>query len=187
MAHHRAKLLKSAAIAGVQSASIMTLADMMTQLIVEQKALKRHGNQHGKDKEYYDALRTLRWSTIGLTLHGPYFFFSFRKLDGMFGAVANFTTVVKKTAIAQLAIFPPYLVALFTYLGTMESGIDNMDMIKNKVILHVPGALVGGCLFWPIANSLNFSFISARYRVPYLATVGGIWNGYLSWTNAKTK
>lgn len=47
------------------------------------------------------------------------------------------------------------------------------------------GCLVNGCVFWPIANFINFSFISPGARLPYLATVGGLWNGYLSYINAK--
>ena len=165
----------------------MAVADTTTQLLVERtnSSDKESLDKTTSASNNYDPIRTLRWATIGLTLHGPYFFFSFRKLDGVFGASTTMANVVKKTATAQLMIFPPYLVSLFTYMGVMESGIENVDIITSKVKRHVPEAFIGGCIFWPIANFLNFSFVSTGARVPYLAAVGGIWNGYLSWMNAK--
>jgi len=59
------------------------------------------------------------------------------------------------------------------------------NSIITKVQQHVPKAFMCGCFYWPIANAINFTFVPTAARVPYLATVGGIWNGYLSYMNAK--
>ena len=180
------KMFRLAARAGLQSASIMTLADVATQLLVEKRSLLVPGGKADDDNAVsaaprYDPVRTLRWTTVGLALHGPYFFLSFGKLDKMFGAATNLWIVAKKTTFAQFVVFPPYLCALFTYLGIMEGNGDVLGKVKDRV----PKAFMSGCVFWPIANILNFSFVPASRRVPYLAAVGGLWNGYLSWLNAK--
>ena len=198
-------LARSIAKAGMQSASIMTIADITTQLLVERRVFTLQ-KQIGKEKEdddhefdqatisqeihYYDPIRTLRWTTVGLTLHGPYFFLAFGKLDRLMGTKANIITVAQKTLIAQLIVFPPYLVALFAYMGIMEqqgnattANESKVDSITKKVQKRVPEAFMSGCIFWPIANFFNFYFVSTRMRVPYLATVGGLWNGYLSYMN----
>ena len=187
-------LLRSVAKAGIQSASIMAIADISTQLAVEnrsfitneEKSICKDTHQ-ASDKQQVIMIpyeHYARWTIIGLTLHGPYFFLAFGKLDRLF-STSTFANAFKKTAIAQLTIFPPYLIALFTYLGVLErQGSDSKTSNNNDIISKVQQAFKVGCIFWPIANSINFSFISPHRRIPYLATVGGVWNGYLSYMNA---
>ena len=184
--HTMLNLFKSAAVrAGMQSASIMTVADIMTQLVVEKKSLVGRNNKAEDDETTtarYDPVRTLRWATVGLTLHGPYFRYCFARLDQMFaGTAQSLLVVAKKTALAQFIVFPPYLVALFTAIGLMEGSDD----IFGKVRTNVPKAFMGGCIFWPIANCFNFALVPTTARVPYLASVGALWNGYLSWMNSR--
>mmetsp|Transcript_7523 Transcript_7523/g.12454 ORF Transcript_7523/g.12454 Transcript_7523/m.12454 type:complete len:238 (-) Transcript_7523:52-765(-) len=182
-------LFKSAAVrAGMQSASIMTVADIMTQLVVEKRYLvggatkQEQANDDSRGVARYDPVRTLRWATVGLTLHGPYFRYCFAKLDQIFaGAAQSMLVVAKKTALAQFIVFPPYLVALFTAIGIMEG----CDDIAGKVRTNVPKAFMSGCIFWPIANVFNFALVPSTARVPYLASIGALWNGYLSWMNSK--
>jgi len=193
-------LLRSVAKAGIQSASIMAIADISTQLVVEnrsfitdeEKGICKDTHQASSDTQQpsslssvdYDPIRTMHWSVVGLTLHGPYFFLAFSKLDRLFSA-PTFANAFKKTVITQLTIFPPYLVALFSFLNVLErQGSDGKTSNNNDIIPKVQQAFKVGCVFWPIANSINFSFISPHRRIPYLATVGGVWNGYLSYMNA---
>ena len=173
-------LFKSAAVrAGLQSGCIMTVADIMTQLVVEKRSLQ-DGDSDSEGVARYDPVRTLRWTTIGLALHGPYFRYCFSRLDQMF-KTQSLLVVAKKTALAQFIVFPPYLVALFTSLGLLEGKNDLVEGIRTKV----PKAFMSGCIFWPIANAVNFSLVPSTARVPYLASVGAMWNGYLSWMNSK--
>jgi len=185
-------LFRSAAVrAGMQSASIMTVADIVTQLVVEKRSLlagpaenedKVHAGQEVAARRHYDPIRTMRWATVGLTLHGPYFRYCFAKLDHMFaGTAQSLVVVAQKTALAQFLVFPPYLVALFTAMGVMEGSDD----LARKVRTNVPKAFMSGCIFWPVANIFNFALVPSTARVPYLASVGALWNGYLSWMNSK--
>lgn len=173
----------------------MSVADVVTQISVEGKKItkcdnispmassssSRHTQQQQAYENYYDPMRTLRWATVGLTLHGPFFLVSFAMIDRYMGAATTLQVVMKKTALAQFIVFPPYLVGLFTYMGLMEASDD----VIAKVTERVPEAFVCGCAFWPVANTVNFAFVPASMRVPYLATVGGLWNGFLSWLNAR--
>ena len=173
-------LFKSAAVrAGLQSGCIMTVADIMTQLVVEKRSLQDDGSD-SEDVARYDPVRSLRWCGVGLALHGPYFRYCFSRLDQMF-KTQSLLVVAKKTALAQFIVFPPYLVALFTTLGLLEGSTEILEGIRTKV----PKAFMSGCIFWPIANAVNFSLVPSTARVPYLASVGALWNGYLSWMNSK--
>ena len=66
-------------------------------------------------------------------------------------------------------------------MGLME-GMSSAD-IACKVQDRVPKAFMSGCIFWPVANLFNFSVVPVRWRVVYLASVGALWNGYLSYLN----
>ncbi len=194
--------------AGLQSGSIMTIADFLTQVGIEGKSLSApdaKGKQHGT--EAYDSSRTLRWTVAGLTIHGPYFLFAFGKIDKAFaGATPGFRTVMMKTATAQFAAFPPYLVLLFGYLGAIEGRklfestrvevaskdgstktTEDKDSIVANVAKKCPEAFAGGCVFWPIVNTINFGLIPPTMRVPYVAGAGSVWNCFLSWLNAKER
>ncbi len=158
--------------AGLQSGSIMSVADIGTQVGIEGK---------GVEDSSYDPYRTMRWAVAGIVLHGPYFYVGFSRLDQYFGPATSIVTVAKKTATAQFFLFPPYLVGLFSFMGVMEGCED----IPKKVAKRAPEAFLSGCVFWPISNSVNFALVPATLRVPYLAASAGVWNSYLSWTNSK--
>ena len=115
-----ARLFRPAARAGLQSAGIMTCADATTQLAVEKRRLFDDGDTQNcnaadcnseRDLLGYDQWRTLRWSLVGLTLHGPYFLHAFARLDRHFGPATSLSGVATKTAVAQFIVFPPYLAA----------------------------------------------------------------------------
>ena len=126
----------------------MSAADVTTQWLVE-----------GKDfSGSYDVYRTLRWTVAGLALHGPYFFVGFSYVDKAIGPATSLMAVAKKTALAQFCLFPPYLVALFGFMGTLEQHPNVAEKIRTKV----PEAFVSGCLYWPVANGLNFALVPAR-------------------------
>jgi protein Mpv17 len=38
---------------------------------------------------------------------------------------------------------------------------------------------------WPIVQFINFRFLPLRYRVPFVSSVGVLWNAYLSLLNSK--
>jgi len=163
-------LLQQVGRAGLQSGTIMATADAFTQTAIE-------------GSSSIDLHRTGRWAVAGLAIHGPYFFLGFRRVDQYFGAATSLKVVAYKTATAQFVLFPPYLVALFSYFGYVEHG--TVKGMQEKVSHCVPAAFVGGCVFWPVANVLNFGLVPSTLRVPYLAASAGVWNSYLSWTNAK--
>ncbi|KAG7367162.1 Mpv17 / PMP22 family protein [Nitzschia inconspicua] len=164
-------LVSSTLRAGLQSGTIMSLADALTQTVIEKQS------SAGR----YDVMRTLRWGVCGLVLHGPYFLAGFSAIDKRLGAATSWKVVAQKTAIAQFVLFPPYLCLLFSLMGALEGH----PKIIEKVQRQVPKAFLGGCIYWPIANGINFSVVPGSMRVPYLAVSAGIWNSYLSWSNQR--
>jgi hypothetical protein len=204
--------LNNAIRSGLQSGVIMSIADITTQFVIEGKTFvdfDEHENNHNNNNNKvdddtcsaYSLTRTLRWTVAGLLLHGPYFYIGFSQLDKFVGAgvrkqqqqqqrqnvirgnlTASWKVVAQKTALAQFVLFPPYLAMLFGYMGYREGHPD----IVQKIQQRVPEAFVSGCVYWPIANGINFAIIPTTFRIPYLAVSAGLWNSYLSWTNHRT-
>jgi len=158
--------------AGMQSGTVMGSADAFVQNCIE-------------EHEVYDPYRSLRWGCAGLLIHGPYFKLGMGKVDAFFGPATNFAQAAKKTAAAQFVLYPPFLCLLFAYMGVTE-GLRSPNEIVDKVTKRVPEAFAGGCVFWPVANMVNFSFVSPAMRVPYLATAGCCFNSFLTWLNQRS-
>ena len=137
--------------AGLQSGTIMATADVATQFIIEDKS-----------RRSYDPARTVRWALAGLTCHGPYFFVGFSIIDGYFRtAPVSLATVAKKTVAAQLILFPPYLVLLFSLMAVLEGKSTQREIVK-KVKERVPEAFASGCVYCML---LFFLFLLWRERV----------------------
>merc|ERR1712066_638467 len=99
---------------------------------------------------------------------------------------------------------PAYLALLFAYMGCMEGvplmakrdldvshGRDWITALQTsplieKVSKTVPDSYLGGCVFWPMANMLNFAFVPPHMRVPYLASCNSVFNCFLSCLNARS-
>ncbi|KAF4677769.1 hypothetical protein FOL47_010362 [Perkinsus chesapeaki] len=128
--------------AGLQSGTVMLVGDAVAQTLMGTEA--------------YSPERSARFALVGCTLHGPYFFLTFRQLDRYFGPAVNIRTILAKTAAAQVGVFPIYLVALFAYLGAL----DGVSSIRDNVAQKAPEAFMAGCGFWPVANIFGFKFLS---------------------------
>ena len=143
-------MLQQITRAGFQSGTIMATADVVTQTVIEQDR---------QQPTTVDLWRTGRWTMAGFTLHGPYFFLGFRHLDQFFGAATSLKIVAYKTATAQFVLFPPYLIALFSFFGFWESYNYNNNNNNNhtwqamsdKICQCVPAAFVGGVSFGPLS------------------------------------
>eukprot|EP00921_Rhytidocystis_pertsovi_P018531 GHVQ01029310.1.p1 GENE.GHVQ01029310.1~~GHVQ01029310.1.p1 ORF type:complete len:181 (+),score=11.70 GHVQ01029310.1:636-1178(+) len=138
-------------------------------------------NEKGSESCY---VRRLRWFLLGLTLHGPFFFWGMRRLDSFFGVAKNMSVVVKKTAAAQTLLFPPYLCLLLPLLGLMEGRVTSWKEALSDLSSRFPHIFSVGCCFWPAANVINFFCVPPSGRVLYLAGAGCVWNTFLSWQNS---
>ena len=74
------------------------------------------------------------------------------------------------------------LVLLFSWLGTLE-GKDFPDGVAQNVSDKIVPAFWAGNVFWPIANFLNFRYLSPQHRVAYVASCGAVWNTFISMLN----
>jgi hypothetical protein len=186
---------------GIQSGVIHFFADVFAQ------GLETDGG--GISQNQLDIYRSLRFGVVGLTLHGPYFGLGFARIDAYFGQTKGLAMTMKKVVATQLILNPPYLVLLFGWMGMLEGKTDLIANTQEKTI----AAMIPNFMFWPVANFVNFSFVSPQWRVACkslldpacfgciesasslvlivlvliliadVASCGGMWNTYISLLN----
>jgi len=169
--------------AGLQSGTILTLADVFTQCGIEGARLRLSHGAETPSEKIWDPYRSLRWASVGACLHGPWFWWSFGRIEAFWGPSRSLGMVLKKTFAAQFLPFPVYMIGVFTYLGVLEGRRDPRDIAENTRRKAI-AALCAGLVYWPPVNVVNFMFMPGTLRVPYLACAGGTWGAYLSWRNA---
>jgi len=173
--------------AAITSGSIMACSDALCQTIISKSAASRDAASKLKSSRQSEPFKldigqSARFGLVGLTLHGPWFYYGFRWLDNTFGTTTTLKTAVTKTLAGQVLLFPAYIVGFYTYLGFLE-GLKSNE-IGDKLRATVPATFVTGSVFWPLANVFNFMFIKPSGRVVYVNIAGLFWNSYLSWENS---
>lgn len=80
-------------------------------------------------------------------------------------------------------MFPVYLAAFFPTMALLEGHSPHHAL--DRTVAQVPTAFVGGCIFWPLANLLNFLYVPAGVaRVRFVGGLSILWGAVLSWLNA---
>ncbi|KAI9354720.1 hypothetical protein BD770DRAFT_392086 [Pilaira anomala] len=91
---------------------------------------------------------------------------------------------VKRMLTDQLLFAPAGLVLFFTTMGIAEGGWEN---VKEKFRDAYIPALIANYKVWPAVQFINFKFMPLQYRLPFVSSLGIIWNAYLSWLNNASK
>ena len=131
-----------------------------------------------------DYERTLRFFTVGLTLHGPMFHYAlpwlhrvqFCRVKRLFGNWQNHA--LPKVALGHVTLFPAYTSMFLGYLGVLE-GLDFRENVE-RMESRLPDLLIYGSAIWPVANVVNFAYVPLHRRLLYLNMIGVGWNAFLS-------
>jgi len=165
----RASLLSCAAMAG---------GDALQQGIARARAKAGAGGSSRPESEKWSWARTARFASVGLCLHGPFFFAGFSALDRRFPGKA-LSAVVAKTATGQVTLFPAYLATALFALAALEG--ETLERAAARAGAAFPRAFAAGCAFWPAANLVNFALVPPGLgRVVYVNAAALVWNSYLS-------
>jgi len=170
----------------------MALSDITCQTLrkrasdsgVLRKGQRCEASLHGKDTSWnfdIDFCRTAEFAVVGLTLHGPLYLYGYRFLEFLskgFQSKVTLGSSILKAGASNLTVFPAYLSLFYAYLGALK-GL-NFQEIRHSVRDSFPSSFGTGFAFWALADTLNFRFVPAAYRVYYAAVCGLVWNIYLS-------
>ncbi|ORZ02679.1 hypothetical protein BCR43DRAFT_481978 [Syncephalastrum racemosum] len=92
---------------------------------------------------------------------------------------------IKRMAVDQLVFAPSSLVVFFTTMGFIES--RSWEGVREKFRDAYTPALIANYKVWPVVQFINFKFMPLPYRLPFVSSLGILWNAYLSWINNAAK
>ncbi|GBB83762.1 hypothetical protein RclHR1_10430005 [Rhizophagus clarus] len=91
--------------------------------------------------------------------------------------------IFKRVLLDQIFFAPFGLCLFFGGISVLEG--RSFEGIKEKFDEAYIPALKMNYTIWPIVQFINFRFLPLRYRVPFVSSIGVLWNAYLSLLNSK--
>ncbi|CDS08717.1 hypothetical protein LRAMOSA10078 [Lichtheimia ramosa] len=142
----------------------------------------------------YDPVRTIRFAFYNFCI-APIVGKWYMVLDRYFPMPAAGTALaatrtkdiiaIKRMAVDQAFFAPSSLAVFFTVMGLVETG--KWEAVKEKFHDAYKPALVANYTVWPLVQLVNFKLMPLQYRLPFVSTLGILWNAYLSWINSATR
>ena len=149
----------------VFSGVLSATGDVITQQIVEQKGLS------------HDFCRTVRMGLVGLII-APVICTWYLILDTIVPGTAK-AAGFKKMLLDQ-SLFAPIIICFFFVVTETLAGKRPRE-IKKMLQERYVQTLITNYKIWPLAQTLNFTFIPTQYRVGFVQIVAIFWNVYISW------
>lgn len=153
----------------VTTAVLFATGDITAQQLVEKKGAKGH-----------DVARTARMALYGGCVFGPVAttWFGFLQRNVVFRNKR--VEMLSRVACDQLGFAPVMIGVFLGSMATME-GNSAHQRIEN---VWWP-ALKANWMLWPLAQTINFTFIPLHHRVLFVNIISIGWNSYLSWVNSR--
>ena len=148
---------------------LVAIGDVVTQQCVEKKGIT------------HNFTRTARMGVVGLII-GPVFRTWYLTLDRLVPGAAK-TAGFKKMLLDQ-ALFAPCMICFFfgvteTLAGKKPSEIK--EMLQERYL----ETMVTNYKIWPLAQTINFTFVPIQHQVGFVQIVAIFWNAYMSWMTNK--
>ena len=144
---------------------LVAAGDVITQQFAEQR-----GTNH-------DFRRTARMGVVGLVI-GPVLRSWYLTLERIVPGTAK-TAGFKKMLLDQ-SLFAPVMICFFFSVSETLAG-KRPHEIKEMLQERYVQTLITNYKIWPLAQTLNFTFVPIQHRVGFVQIVAIFWNAYLSW------
>lgn len=142
--------------------------------------------------DHWDFKRTVRFAAYNFCvapLGGKWYIFldKYFPMPVVTGAVTKTIQrqvngmAIKRMVTDQALFAPAGLAVFFTAMGLAEGG--KWEGVKEKFQDAYVPALIANYKVWPAVQFINFKFMPLQYRLPFVSSLGIVWNAYLSWLN----
>ncbi|XP_074649510.1 mpv17-like protein [Tubulanus polymorphus] len=122
----------------------------------------------------YDLKGTRSIAIVTFSAQGPLYYYWYKLLDRMLPGTA-IRSVIPKVFIDQFLIAPPSLFVFFTGTSILDGKEDIYKDFKEKAM----PAFVSGCVFWGVAQSVNFLLVPGHMRTVYVSAMAFVWSNIL--------
>lgn len=118
---------------------------------------------------------------VGLII-GPVLRTWYLTLDRILPGAAK-TAGFKKMLLDQ-SVFAPVMICFFFGVTETLAG-KRLHDIKQMLQERYTETLITNYKIWPLAQTLNFTFVPIQHRVGFVQIVAIFWNAYMSWMTNK--
>lgn len=118
---------------------------------------------------------------VGLII-GPVLRTWYLTLDRILPGAAK-TAGFKKMLLDQ-SLFAPVMICFFFGVTETLAG-KRLHDIKQMLQERYTETLITNYKIWPLAQTLNFTFVPIQHRVGFVQIVAIFWNAYMSWMTNK--
>ena len=118
-------------------------------------------------------------SLFGASVAAPIFHYWYRFLDARFVG-ASPSIILQKVLLDQLiassSVTALFLLSIPAFQGETSEDLVGPDSLLRQKFFSI---YLTGCAFWPLMQSINFRFVSPKYRVAYLGFAAFLWTNIL--------
>jgi len=125
----------------------------------------------------YDWQRSAKLAALGLAI-GPLCHYWYIMLDRKFPK-KTMLHIIRKVSLDQLVCAPfinAFSIGFISLFDGAQSLREVFDLLKEKFLT----VYAYDCAVWPLAQAINFNFISPVYRLVYINGISLVWNSILS-------
>ncbi|XP_037026586.1 mpv17-like protein [Bradysia coprophila] len=131
-----------------------------------------------KNFNTYDWKKCLRFSIYGAFIMGPTMFLWMRFTATIWPG-RSFKSSISK-AITEQFTYDPAAICTFLFLMTLFEGKSTEDA-KQEVKDKFFDTYKVGAVYWPIAQTINFKFVSAKNQVVCTSFFSMMWSSFLAY------
>uniref|UniRef100_A0A131XE13 Mitochondrial inner membrane protein Mpv17 n=1 Tax=Hyalomma excavatum TaxID=257692 RepID=A0A131XE13_9ACAR len=149
----------------VTTATVMLSGDLIAQKVIERRA-------------DIDVPRAARFFVMGVGFVGPVVRGWYLILERVVGTGSGGVVVFKKVLLDQTLFGPTFVPSFMVVLGTLQR--RSWEDIKQSLRANYFQILQTMYMIWPVAQFVNFRFVSFSYRQAFGSCVAIVWNTYLA-------
>lgn len=128
-----------------------------------------------KEWDFAEALRFCLYGScfVAPTLHG------WLRLAVNMWPQQNFRSTIAKALVEQIS-YTPFAMVCFFFIMTLLEGKTIGEASSEVRVKFLPTYQVGACV-WPILQTINYTLVSEKNRVPFVGMCSLLWTCFLAY------
>ncbi|XP_028031873.1 mpv17-like protein [Bombyx mandarina] len=140
--------------------------------------------EHGPNLEKLDWARATRFGVFGTFFMAPVFY-GWMKYSSRFFKRNNLKTAILRAGLEQISYAP--LATAYFFFGMSLLEMKPIKECLKEVEEKLWPTYKIGVLFWPMAQTVNFYFVSEKNRIVFVSLASFVWTVYLAHVKSKEK
>ncbi|KAL4708485.1 hypothetical protein ACJJTC_014093 [Scirpophaga incertulas] len=138
--------------------------------------------EHGKPLREANWTRAARFGVFGCFFMAPVFY-GWMKYSNKYFTRKDLITAIIRSAIEQIS-YSPLAMSYFFFGMSLLEGKSYTECVSEVREKFWP-TYKTGVIFWPLAQTLNFYFISDKNRIVFVSMASFVWTTYLAHVKGK--